>query len=337
MDKNVPPSAAKLLDFIGSIEAPRGYGTIYGNNQGKLPKPLTAMTLDEVIAAGPAWTRRFGSSACGRYQFMKATLVDLKAELGLRGTQVFDANLQDRLGYHLLKRRGYDTFIAGTLPAEAFMLNLAKEWASFPVPSAVQGGTSRVTRGQSFYAGDGLNACLVKPEQVAAVVAAAFELRNAPRSRTAGTAVPQVKTPGGGGCLAGPPDPTQRRTTMIPAAIPILIFDVISQAVQKAAERVEVDIPEDRKDVIAAQVVREAQKLPEMQDLKEAAAPKSRWHSRGMIGALVAGLAGIAGAFGFALAPEEIDAVIGLISNGIVVVGAVMAWVGRKNATRSIA
>jgi hypothetical protein len=56
-----------------------------------------------------------------------------------------------------------------------------------------------------------------------------------------------------------------------------------------------------------------------------------------MIGALVAGLAGVAGAFGFALAPEEIDAIVGLVSNGIVVAGAVMAWIGRKNATRPIA
>jgi hypothetical protein len=56
-----------------------------------------------------------------------------------------------------------------------------------------------------------------------------------------------------------------------------------------------------------------------------------------MIGALVAGIAGIAGAFGFMLAPEEIDAAVGLISNGIVVAGAIMAWIGRKNATQPIA
>jgi hypothetical protein len=37
------------------------------------------------------------------------------------------------------------------------------------------------------------------------------------------------------------------------------------------------------------------------------------------------------------VAPEEVDAVIGLISNAIVVAGAVMAWVGRKNATQPVA
>ena len=124
---------------------------------------------------------------------------------------------------------------------------------------------------------------------------------------------------------------------MVPAAIPSIIFDVISKAVQAAAERPEVDIPENRKDIIAAQIVREARKLPEVQNIEQTAAPKSKWQSRGMIGALVAGLAGVAGAFGFALAPEEIDAIVGLIANGIVVVGAVTAWIGRKNATQPIA
>lgn len=78
MDKTVPAGAAYLLDFIASKEAPEGYGTVYGNSQGKLAKPLVAMTLAEVIAAGSSWTKRFGSSACGRYQFMKATLQDLR-------------------------------------------------------------------------------------------------------------------------------------------------------------------------------------------------------------------------------------------------------------------
>lgn len=53
------------LDFTVSIEAPRGYGSIYGNNQDKLPKPLTSMTLDEVVDAQESWTRRFKSSAAG--------------------------------------------------------------------------------------------------------------------------------------------------------------------------------------------------------------------------------------------------------------------------------
>src|SRR5688500_18287366 len=118
MDKTVPPGAAKLLDFIGDIETgrkpPEAYEVVYGHNQKKLPKPLTTMTLAEVLAWGPKWATQFGSSACGRYQFMAGknhTLQGLKDELRLGAGQVFDPNLQDRLGYHLLLRRGYADFM----------------------------------------------------------------------------------------------------------------------------------------------------------------------------------------------------------------------------------
>ncbi|MFK3776570.1 hypothetical protein [Agrobacterium sp. NPDC089420] len=47
-----------------------------------------------------------------------------------------------------------------------FGLNLAREWASFPVLSATKGEHRDVARGQSYYAGDRLNKSLVKPEQV---------------------------------------------------------------------------------------------------------------------------------------------------------------------------
>lgn len=170
MDKSVPAGAAMLLDFIGGIEAPKGYGTIYGNNQDKLPKPLTSMTLAEVQASQSSWTRRFGSSATGRYQFMKATLEGLINELKLSTAQKLDADLQDRLGYHLLKRRGYDQFMAGKISATEFAKRLAQEWASLPVLAAGKGAHRNLVRGQSYYAGDGLNKSLVDPAKVEAVL-----------------------------------------------------------------------------------------------------------------------------------------------------------------------
>lgn len=171
MDKTVPAGAAMLLDVIGGIEAPRGYDTIFGNNQGKLPKPVTSMTLAEVQSEQGSWTKRFGSSATGRYQFMKATLAGLMAELGLSPSQKLDANLQDRLGYHLLKRRGYESFAKGRIDAVEFGKRLAMEWASLPVLADTQGAHRRVRRGQSYYAGDGLNKSLIAPEKVETVLA----------------------------------------------------------------------------------------------------------------------------------------------------------------------
>lgn len=180
MNPNVPHGAAVLLDFIASVEAPKGYGTIYGNNQGKLPVALTSMTLDEVLTAQRGWSKNFGSSAAGRYQFMRATLKGLMTELGLRGSQHFNADLQDWLGYQLLKRRGYTRFIAAQLSLKSFALELAKEWASMPVLEDTQGAHRRVVRGQSYYAGDGLNKSLVQPQDFAAVLSEALNRPVAP-------------------------------------------------------------------------------------------------------------------------------------------------------------
>ncbi|OEI84428.1 hypothetical protein GRI33_00970 [Brucella sp. BO3] len=170
MDKTVPAGAALLLDFIRLTETGKAdrssYDVIYGHNEGKLPQPITTMTIGEVIDAQASFTRRFKSSAAGGYQFMRATLQDLSRELGLRGTQIFDPNLQDRLGYHLLKRRGYEEFMAGNIDRTEFGKRLAQEWASFPVLAAVRGAHRIVKRGETYYAGDALNKALVTPAKI---------------------------------------------------------------------------------------------------------------------------------------------------------------------------
>lgn len=162
----VPAPAKRLLDFIASKEAPKGYDTVYANKMARMPKPLSSMTIDEAIANGPFRTRTFGSSACGRYQFMQATLTALKATLRLTGREVMAPAFQDELGYQLLKQRGYAAFMAGTMSVTAFGLAIAKEWASFPVLAATKGAHRQVARGQSYYAGDGLNKSLVSAASV---------------------------------------------------------------------------------------------------------------------------------------------------------------------------
>jgi hypothetical protein len=77
MGKTVPQPAAMLLDFIGSKEAPKGYDTVYANRMDRMPKPLTRMTMKEILDQGRWRTKTFGSSAFSRYQFMDATLRDL--------------------------------------------------------------------------------------------------------------------------------------------------------------------------------------------------------------------------------------------------------------------
>ena len=175
MDPTVPKGAALLLDFIRETEVGRSdrasYDVIYGHNQDKLAKPITSMTIGDLIDLQASFTKKYKSSASGGYQFMRATLQDLARELSLRGTQVFDPDLQDRLAYHLLKRRGYEAYMSGNISRTEFGKRLAQEWASFPVLETTKGGTRAVvTRGQSFYAGDGLNKALVSPEKFESVL-----------------------------------------------------------------------------------------------------------------------------------------------------------------------
>jgi hypothetical protein len=97
---------------------------------------------------------------------MRNTLEGLIKELKLDTTQKFTADLQDRLAYVLLRRRGYDAFMNQRISISEFGKRLAQEWASFPVLAGTQGAHRYVREGETFYAGDGLNKSLVKPEQV---------------------------------------------------------------------------------------------------------------------------------------------------------------------------
>lgn len=183
---NVPKGAALLLAFIAKAETGRSgdaaYRTIIGHNEGRLPRPITSMTVDEVLTAQKDWPRRWrklNSSAAGAYQIIRPTLLELKKSAGLSGNELFDAALQDRLGFALLRRRGWDRFVAGQLGREAFALRLAREWASLPVTRAVKGHHGRKLKaGQSFYDGDGVNSATVSPTQLLVAVDTARRAAN---------------------------------------------------------------------------------------------------------------------------------------------------------------
>jgi muramidase (phage lysozyme) len=150
--------AAKLLDFIAGEEAAGNYNAVFGNS--KSTDDLSRYTLDEIIAQGKNGR---ASSAKGRYQFMQATLRDLKEELGLSGSERFTPELQDRLGLALLKRRGLDAWRAGKITDHEFADRLAKEWAALPDPDT----------GRSAYALDGLNAATTGVDDIMGAIEAA--------------------------------------------------------------------------------------------------------------------------------------------------------------------
>lgn len=180
MDPNVPRGAAMLLDFIAGLETNRpgeaGYQAIIGyrnEKPGTLPRPITGMSLEELLAEQKRWVKNLKapSGAAGRYQIIRPTLLSLIAELGLPLSATFTPELQDRLGFALLKRRGWNQFAARTLSLRDFGNRLAREWASVPVLSRQQGAHRTVERGESYYAGDGLNASLARASEAEAVLA----------------------------------------------------------------------------------------------------------------------------------------------------------------------
>lgn len=134
---------AVVLSFIGGEEAPRGYDQVYDGSVVPLPRPLTQMTLGEIIdwqnqnrAAGAA------SGAVGRYQFMGPTMMETAALVGMDENTVFDPRTQDILAAKLLDMAGYDEFINGTMSTATFANNVAGRWAALPLVSGENAGKS---------------------------------------------------------------------------------------------------------------------------------------------------------------------------------------------------
>lgn len=183
MNSNVPEGAARLLNYIGNLETGRtdasAYEVIVFFQQDKLPKKLTDYTIDELLAAQKLWAKngwsvkgkKLRGSAAGKYQIIRPTLVGLIAKLGIPGSTKFSPDVQDRLGFQLLTNRGWQAFVSRQITVGAYALQLSREWASIPVLTTTQGRHRQVTRGQSYYAGDGVNKAHADPAEFEALLA----------------------------------------------------------------------------------------------------------------------------------------------------------------------
>lgn len=166
------PAMGALLALIRKYEAPAGYNQRFAEAVPK--RDLSKMTFDEVIEYGRqrVTVDKKQSSAIGAYQFITKTLRALRNNIKFNGKELFTPALQDELAMMLMEGRGLSSYLQGNLTAETFANNLAKEWASLPVVTPIQGASRMLKPGQSYYAGDGLNAAHHKPEVILAAVKA---------------------------------------------------------------------------------------------------------------------------------------------------------------------
>ncbi len=156
----------EFLNLMGNLEGPRGFGTISDFAPALPGRPLTEMTLAEVLDYQRK-IRAMGtvSSAVGRYQFIYPTLRDLVETHGISGSLVFDGEVQTYLARFLMHQCG---FFERATPNVQLANCLAEVWAALPLVSGPG-------RGQSAYAADGVNKVFAAPETVVDVLGRRFE------------------------------------------------------------------------------------------------------------------------------------------------------------------
>jgi muramidase (phage lysozyme) len=147
----------KLLNYIGNLESPNGvYDVLVGGKR----KDLRGMTINEVMAFQKTMKKSgHESTAVGRYQIIADTLGwVVKNSKNISGDDLFTDRVQDLAGMRLLERRGLSKYESGSMDYNTFAVNLAKEWASLPVPvDMVNGKGVKLKIGDSYHKGVGSN------------------------------------------------------------------------------------------------------------------------------------------------------------------------------------
>jgi muramidase (phage lysozyme) len=120
-----------ILDYLADSEG-ADYNTQYGYQNTTDGRLLTEMTVAEVMEAQ---RKQEGSSAIGRYQFMRQTMIDGLNAGVITQDEVFSPATQDRFATWLIenKRKG-SKWRAGKMSNEDFGRALSQEWASVPDP-----------------------------------------------------------------------------------------------------------------------------------------------------------------------------------------------------------
>lgn len=126
----------QVLDLIAGPESGGRYDAVY---PGKKRPQILNMTLDELYRDQRKRGNASGSSASGRYQYIRKTLQGVARSMGLNtSTTKFDKKTQDEIAiYHLRRSHGLDKWLAGRMSDEDFLNRLAGTWAGIPKTSGV--------------------------------------------------------------------------------------------------------------------------------------------------------------------------------------------------------
>lgn len=90
---------------------------------------------DALPLMSTGWHRPLAFIYDAGFQFLRKTLSGLRDDDLIESDALFDKAAQNSLAIALMTRRGLGRYLAGSLSAEDFAVNLAKEWASLPVPN----------------------------------------------------------------------------------------------------------------------------------------------------------------------------------------------------------
>lgn len=164
-------SLRPLLDLIARGESSGDYNKVWGGirREDRPRRPLTSMTVGEVLAWQASIDHKYMSEASGRYQVMEDTLRPLVGRV-VSANDLYDPDTQDKIAIHLMNRRGLADYRSGKISAEKFADKLAREWAAVGVQRRQRGHRRTVNRGQSYYSGDGLNRASIKPDEMLAAI-----------------------------------------------------------------------------------------------------------------------------------------------------------------------
>ncbi len=159
-----------LLKFIRTAEARGNYNAIWlGIKHEDYPtKPLTEMTVKEVLDWQHSIDAKYRSEAAGAYQILEDTLRRIMKSRdasthGWEYSDLFDAARQDNFALLLIRGRGLQRYLDWHDSAEIFCSRLAMEWASLPLVSGPR-------KGHGYYDGDGLNKSNADPDEFLKIV-----------------------------------------------------------------------------------------------------------------------------------------------------------------------